>query len=228
MKNFINRIYLWLSGRDFFIKPDVIINYRFFGGSYGGWPIIEELLEVNEPSVIYSFGVGEDVSFDLELIEKHHVRVYAFDPTPKSISYVSQNVDNNMFIMHEFGLYSKDGSVKFFEPKDSNNVSHSVYSKGSGYVKVEMKRLQTIMRELEHSSIDVLKMDIEGSEYRVIDDMIESEIFPKQLLIEFHHRFKNIKAKKTKKYIEVLKKNNYQLFYVSNNGTDFGFLHVNK
>ena len=116
----------------------------------------------------------------------------------------------------------------FFEPKDSNNVSHSVYSKGNGYIKVEMKRLKTIMNELEHASIDVLKMDIEGSEYEVIDDMIESEIFPKQLLIEFHHRFKSIKAKKTKKYIEVLKKNKYQLFYVSSNGTDFGFIYNDK
>jgi len=39
-------------------------------------------------------------------------------------------------------------------------------------------------------------MDIEGAEYEVIDDLIASGIRPKQILVEFHHRFKNVGVKK--------------------------------
>jgi len=34
-------------------------------------------------AVVYSLGIGEDISFDLALIEKYGARVHAFDPTPK-------------------------------------------------------------------------------------------------------------------------------------------------
>lgn len=43
------------------------------------------------------------------------------------------------------------------------------------------------MKELSHSVIDILKIDIEGSEYDVIEDLINSKIRPKELLNEFHH-----------------------------------------
>ena len=38
-----------------------------------------------------------------------------------------------------------------------------------------MKSLADIANELGHSHIDVLKMDIEGSEYEVIENILESE-----------------------------------------------------
>ncbi|GIS18490.1 MAG: hypothetical protein CM15mP120_04060 [Pseudomonadota bacterium] len=43
------------------------------------------------------------------------------------------------------------------------------------------------MRDLGHDHLDVLKMDIEGAEYAVLDDMLQSNILPDQLLVEFHH-----------------------------------------
>ena len=87
-----------------------------------------------------------------------------------------------------------------------------------------MKRLQTIMSELNHEHIDLLKMDIEGAEYDVISDMMESGILPDQLLIEFHHRFENIKSAKTRESIELLRSFGYLLFYISDSGTDYGFV----
>jgi hypothetical protein len=47
------------------------------------------------------------------------------------------------------------------------------------------------MRKLQHKKIDLMKIDVEGSEYEIVEDMIRSQIKPQQLLIEFHHRFKN-------------------------------------
>ena len=42
--------------------------------------------------------------------------------------------------------------------------------RGAGSIKV--KRLTTIMRELGHEWVDVLKIDIEGHEWPVLEDMI--------------------------------------------------------
>jgi len=58
---------------------------------------------------------------------------------------------------------------------------------------------------LKHSKIDLLKMDIEGAEYSVLKDMESVNIRPKQLLIEFHHRFPNVGIGETKKAIRIVK-----------------------
>ena len=59
-------------------KKDV----KRLGSNYGGWSFYEtkNLLGGN----VISAGVGEDVSFDVELIEKFSCRVFLVDPTPRA------------------------------------------------------------------------------------------------------------------------------------------------
>jgi predicted PolB exonuclease-like 3'-5' exonuclease len=91
-------------------------------------------------------------------------------------------------------------------------------------VKAPIKRLQTIMKELGHNHIDVLKMDIEGGEYEVIEDMLASSIKPKQLLVEFHHRWAEIGFQKTRKAIQDLHAAGYKRFYLSPAKEEISFL----
>ena len=44
---------------------------------YGGWLVCNR--NISKDSIVYSFGVGEDVSFDLSLIRKYHLQVFAFE-----------------------------------------------------------------------------------------------------------------------------------------------------
>ena len=214
---------MYLRGREVFIKPDCSIQYELLGSDYGNWPIVMELL--NSESNVYSVGVGVDVSFDIDLIDKSGVIIHAFDPTPKAINYVKNNIFNKKFVMDDYGFDKVDGMVRFYEPKNDKFVSFSVINKGSdNAISVMMKRVKTVMKELKHEHIDVLKIDIEGAEYAVIDDMLGSGIQPSQLLIEFHHRFKSIKPSQTRQAVKTLRDSGYSLFYVSNSGTDYGFV----
>jgi len=42
------------------------------------------------------------------------------------------------------------------------------------------------MQEHGHTHIDLLKIDIEGAEYQVLDNMLHENILPTILCIEFH------------------------------------------
>jgi hypothetical protein len=69
-------------------------------------------------------------------------------------------------------------------------------------------------------------MDIEGSEYDVIDDVIDANIDIYQMLIEFHHRFETIPKQKTVDTIAKLRSNGFGIFYISDLGREYSFLHT--
>src|SRR5690606_25746429 len=52
------------------------------GTRYGGWYVPSDLL--NAQSICYCIGAGEDISFDIELINRFDCHVYTFDPTPRA------------------------------------------------------------------------------------------------------------------------------------------------
>ena len=158
----------------------------YLGTSYGGWHV-EETLLAKDP-VIFSAGLGTDISFDLELISRYDVIVHGFDPTPRSKFWLYQQILPKKFIFHDYGISNIDGDVSFYPPEKKNHVSFSETRKSNDepVVRLPVKRIATIMDELFTDHIDILKMDIEGSEYAVIDDMFDSKIFPKQISVEFH------------------------------------------
>lgn len=80
------------------------------------------------------------------------------------------------------------------------------------------------MKDLGHSRIDILKMDVEGAEYDVIDEINNSDIRPKQFLVEFHHRFPGIGIKRSKEAIDKIRNMGYLLFSVSSTGEEFCFI----
>jgi FkbM family methyltransferase len=175
-------------------------------------------------------GVGEDISFDLELIRRFGVTVHAFDPTPRSIAWVRGRARPEQFIFHPYGIAAQDGFRQFTPPLDPSHVSHTVLKRHSPWEAIEVPvcRLSTIMRDLGHASIDLLKMDIEGAEYEVIADLVDSGIDVRQLLVEFHHRWPEVGIAKTKSVIQSLNAAGYQIFNVSASGEEYGFLNARE
>ena len=180
---------------------------------------------ISSADIVYSFGIGTDISFDLQLIEKYGLKVFAFDPTPKSIDWLNQQKLPENFKAFPLGIASYSGNADFFLPKNENYVSASMTTKQSdNFVSVKVKTLADIAEELGHTTIDILKMDIEGAEYGVIDDILKSGIKIHQLLIEFHHRFHPEGSKVTRRSIEKLRQADFLLFHVSRNGEEFSFI----
>jgi len=224
MKNYLIKIYRYLKNG--YIKKGINSNSVWYGSNYGGFYVYPSLL--NEKSIVYSFGVGEDISFDKMINDKHDCSVYAFDPTPKSINWVKNQSLFEKFHFYEYGISDKSSWVDFYLPKNQNFVSGSVVSSShlnvNDKISVRMKTLKDIMIELNHSHIDLLKMDIEGSEYAVIEDILNSNILINQLQIEFHARFFSDGVRKTKQSIQKLKEHGYEIFAISNTYEEISFI----
>lgn len=199
------------------IKEQVRKKKSWYGNKYGGFFVIPEGLNVD--SIIYSFGIGEDVSFDLDVIKNHKCKVFAYDPTPRSIGWVSSQELPRNFKFQPYGIHSKDGESVFYLPKNKSHISGSLSltenTNDKEKISVPVFRLNTLMEKNGHDHISVLKMDIEGAEYDVLEDIIHSGINVEQILIEFHHRFLKDGVSKTRKTLKLLNDNGYKVFGVS-------------
>jgi FkbM family methyltransferase len=163
----------------------------------------------------------------MELINNYNLIVHGFDPTPKSIEWFKLQNFPPSFILHEYGIADFNGDILFNPPENPDHVSYTILdrqeTKGNA-ITVKVKKLDTIMDELGHTSIDILKMDIEGAEYQVIEDLISSGIQPTQILVEFHHRFPYVGLRATKNAIAKLRKAGYCLFSVSETKEEYSFI----
>ncbi len=227
--NFLDKLfflYSVLRGKTPYMCKTVEKPYRWYGSKNGGFYVIPKLL--NEKSVVYSFGIGEDISFDKELINKHGCSVYGFDPTPKSIKWVENQKTPDRFHFLPYGISDKTGIVTFYLPKNESHVSGSLAENSnidtSRKVEVPVKSFNDIIKELKHKRIDVLKMDIEGAEYNVIPDILKQEINIRQILIEFHHRLFSNGNSMTKEAVELLKSYEFELYAISKNGEELSFV----
>jgi FkbM family methyltransferase len=194
------------------------------GTTYGGYYIDPRGL--SSQSVIYSLGVGEDISFDLSLIQRFGVTVHAFDPTPRVKDWLSSQSVPAQFQFHDVGIADYDGEAQFYLPPKSEYISHSIvhaeqYS--SEWISVPMIRLGTAMRRLGQNRIDILKMDVEGAEYSILKDMVHANIRVGQLLVEFHHRLSTVGTARTREAIELLTRWGMKTSYVCSRAEVFTF-----
>lgn len=197
----------------------------------GGWWFTAENLGTE--SIVYSLGVGDEIDFDLAIIRDYGVTVHAFDPTPNSVHMLDGCELPDRFTFHPWAVTAEDGSLKFYPrlKKDGSksDVMFTMVAEEAtrdDAIEVPAFSLASIVDKLGHARIDLLKMDIEGAEYEVLDALLEAPVKPTQLLVEFHHRFPGIGLAKTADIIRRLREDGYRIIAVSEVGREVSFLRV--
>lgn len=211
-----------------------------------GWHIPEHYLR---PGIIaICAGAGEDVSFDVEL-NSHGFNVYVLDPTPrarahiknllsafeKSESFPINNSKNNYdlsnfkpekFHFDAIGLSGQNGTLKFYAPANPEHVSHSIKNlqNTEEYFEAECVTYDNYLDSKGIDKADIVKLDIEGAEYEVIDSILESNRKPQILAVDFDELNFAINwnvLKRIRRYILKLEQKNYRLIFI--NHSDFVF-----
>jgi FkbM family methyltransferase len=186
------------------------------GSAYGGWTLIDS--PRLQGSTIFSCGLGEDASFDVEIASKYGARVIVVDPTPRSLAhferivqrfghagtaeynesgnqppaaYDLETVSTTNLELCATALWNESRTMRFYSPPNANHVSHSIgniQNRGrtdTPYIEVQAATLTELMRTYQCAHIELLKLDIEGAEIEVVDQMLRDGIRPTQVLIEY-------------------------------------------
>jgi FkbM family methyltransferase len=192
---------------------------------YGDWSFAPGALA---PGVlVYSLGVGEDAELDRALMDGFGAQVHAFDPTPRAIAWVKRQRWPAAFHFYPVGLAGYDGTAEFVAARNPAEPSYHFNQPATASaqrIQCEVRRLTTLAQQLGHKRIDLLKIDIEGAEYDVLDDLLASDLVVPQLLVEFHHRFKHIGRERTARAVDALRAAGYRVIAISPSGQEYSFL----
>jgi len=220
-KLFIKRI----SGRELWLKTET--ERRVLESD--GWKYIPELLDSD--SVVYSLGVGDSIDLDMDLIHRYGLTVHAFDPTPYSEEWIATLDLPTNFVFHAWAAAGEDGSLRLFRRINKRGKKSNVMwtaegdaGDGSDFIDAPAYTIATLMQKLEHSRVDVLKIDVEGAEYDILDGLGKAGRLPVQLLVEYHHRFPGIGKQRTADSIQHLNGLGYKIFAISATGREIGFV----
>jgi FkbM family methyltransferase len=211
------------------VGVDVAIPLEFHGNDYCGWSIPKGAL--NARSVVVDVGLGEDISFSRSLIDRSGCIVHGFDPTPRAIHYIRRLAQPN-FVLHEFGVSAEAGRATFYLPNNTDFVSGSLHRAGhlgESRIDVPLTGIRDVFGIVGSDRINLLKLDIEGSEY----DLISSAAFLQcaeridLLCVEFHHRWQEFGCDATLSAVATLKSLGYRCAWRSRT-TNEEFLFVNR
>jgi FkbM family methyltransferase len=171
-------------------------------------------------SVVYSFGCEDDAGFDLELIGRFGCNVHVFEPRPRTLARLREQTTPPQLNLHPFGLSDRDGMMSF-APIVSTGTNHGRRGSGHPSTEYQVRRLSTLMHQLGHMHIDVLKLDSAGAEYVAVHALVTSSVRPTQVLIQFQHDDREFSPQRCTRALRQLHEIGYRIFDCPPGGHQF-------
>lgn len=145
-----------------------------------------DVSRIESTANIICAGVGGAITFEHELVRRTGCKILLLDPSPTGIKTMEKPENMNPSIeFWPIGLAGKDGQVGFGRP---DNMAEGSWKVGDSKVEdyFACRSVSSLMRQKNYTRLDLLKIDIEGFEYEVIDDILNMNIHIDQILVEFH------------------------------------------
>lgn len=205
------------------MKLKNILNIRNWKAKYWFWSGKEDRkldYNLNEESLVFEIGAFTG-NTTRQIWNKHHCNIYAFEPVKKFYEQIKTKVpENDKIRLYNIGLAEKTGQFKFFL-KDISSSQYVIKDKNYQEFKEEMCKLKDIEEFIEENNIkhiDLMVLDIEGSEYEFLIRLIKSGKIKiiKYLMIQFHKTVKDCekKRKEIRKLLKQTHRDKYTLPFV--------------
>ena len=191
------------------------VRHRDLGGE---GPIIEDLLsELKSDDVVYDIGanVGTYTCFLSERLQPN--QVVAFEPHPSNLASLRSNLElnNTDAIVIERALSDTNGTAELeVVSQERGEGKHSlVADDGEETIKVELATGDQLIKSGEIPAPTVLKIDVEGAEYQVLqglEQMLQSDLC-RLIYVEVHPKHLNNYDTSPKDVEKLLKGPNYNV-----------------
>ena len=195
------------------------------GRNYDGGYVISESL-MKRSTALLSFGINDDWSFEEDFYRKSGTLCYGFDFSVNKGLFLRRGIEQIRFFFGDiikgrkiqwnrwkkarehFRLYNEFSAFfhknKFF-PYGIDNTTHG-----------EFKKLADILGEhVEQDENIFLKVDIEGYEFKILDDILDNKMMFHALAMEIHNI--HVEENNFDKFMEKLQRDFYVYHLHANN-----------
>ena len=161
----------------------------------GGYIVDKDIVE--KTNFLITFGMGPDWSFELDYIKLNHkINIFMYDYTVSSAPYLKE-IWKYLRRLITFRAKVKDvkdrinyliNYLKFFKLKNVNFFPEKITYPIKDKIDTDIEKVFSRIPSQENV---ILKSDIEGSEFEVIDEISKFSSRIKMLIFEFHWLDKN-------------------------------------
>ena len=162
------------------------------GKNYDGGYLVSKK-DVIDSQLLLSLGICDDWSFEEDFINLKKVPIFAFDGSVNSWVFFYKIILNIFRLNKPFRFIKKINIffsyIKFFR-EDRKHISKFVEGELQSDSRFNSKNYITmadVFKSVNNFDNIFLKIDIEGSEYRILNDLIQNQSRISGLAIEFHN-----------------------------------------
>ena len=161
---------------------------KFVGATFVNKHILHEA-DINADSVVLDVGAFTG-SWAQHIVDRYDPVIYAFEPNPNSFKKLQQKAASNPKLQPiPYGLGDEDISVEFtLKGLGSSMCDERGSHSDTPRTTVEIAAIDRVWAELNLGQIDLMKINIEGAEFPLLDKMIKADLLNKVdcFMIQFH------------------------------------------
>lgn len=153
--------------------------------------------DLNENSIVIDLG-GYKGQFASDLFGKYRCNVLVFEPIKEYYDFIQDRFKNNPKIdAFKFALGEQDKSEFFYLDADGTSINNKSGRDESFKQEVKFRDIEIFFNEQNITSVDLIKINIEGGEYDLLDYIIEKDMAKifKNIQVQFHNYIANSEEK---------------------------------
>ena len=142
-----------------------------------------------EPGSVFFDVGGFEGDYTSNILQEYECEAYIFEPHPVFFEDIKKRfIDNNKVKVFNYGLGGKTEKVFLSDDSASSKVSNEKTD-----LSIVIKDISEVIEELQIKKIDLLKLNIEGSEYELLERLIETKEIEKiqKMKVQFHENILN-------------------------------------
>jgi FkbM family methyltransferase len=140
--------------------------------------------DLNDQSVVFDVG-GYEGAWSQAIHSRFKSRIYIFEPIARFYKHISDQFKNFSNIdVYCYGLSNQNEKTSI----SINNDASSLFADGVVHETVCIRDIAEVVQELNVNQIDLMKINIEGAEYPLLDRLIETGDIEKirDIQVQFH------------------------------------------
>lgn len=153
--------------------------------------------DLNENSIVFDVG-GYKGWFAEHIYNKYKCNVYVFEPIGTFFEAMKVKFKNIPKIkVFNYGISSTMKQVDFYLNDDSTSAHRNYKNKGV-LVTSSLVGIKEVLEDLKIHKIDLIKINIEGDEFPLIEKILSENIVTKfkDIQVQFHQWVENSKSKR--------------------------------